>query len=297
MSGAPARPAADPGAVALEALRRAAVARLRAAHVESPELDARVLLCRLLNIDEASLVAVGERPVAPDLVGRFECWLARRVAGEPVARIVGYKEFWSRAFRLGPATLVPRPESETVVEAALEACLGRERPLRVLDLGTGTGILLAAVLLERPYASGIGIDRSAAALAVARGNLEALGVGMRAGLICGDWGGALDQLFDLVVANPPYICSKEIAGLPQEVRSYDPGLALDGGADGLHAYRRIVAQLPRLLTAKGIAVLELGLGQETAVTGLARSAGLLVSGPARCDLAGVPRALIVASTG
>jgi release factor glutamine methyltransferase len=163
----------------------------------------------------------------------------------------------------------------------------------VLDLGTGSGILLAAILLEMRNSTGIGIDRSAGALAIARDNLHALGAGDRARFICGDWANALGSSFDLVVANPPYIRSGDISGLPLEVRGHDPSLALDGGADGLNAYRTIAAQLPRLLAADGVAVLELGFGQESAVARLAYEAGLFVTGPARRDLAGVPRALVL----
>lgn len=280
----------------LSTIRRAAIARLRAANIESPELDARILLRCLLDTDDASLVAASGRLLTLDQIDRFDQWLDRRVAGEPVARIVGFKEFWSRAFRLGPDTLVPRQETETVVEAALAAFPDRDLPLRVLDLGIGTGILLAAILLEMKNATGVGVDRSASALAVARANLDALGLENRAKLVCGDWGSALGLPLDLVVTNPPYIRSDEIAGLSREVHKYDPCLALDGGADGLDAYRAIVAELPRLLSERGVAIVELGLGQEEAVVKLAREAGLYVNGPARRDLGGVPRALVLMVT-
>jgi release factor glutamine methyltransferase len=222
----------------------------------------------------------------------------RRLAGEPIARIVGYREFWSRSFTLGPHTLVPRPESETVVEAALAAMPDRDAKFRVLDLGLGSGALLAAILLERPHAYGIGVDRNARTIAVARANLAAFGLSARAAFVCGDWTVALGaEKFDLVVANPPYIPTAELAQLALEVREHDPIFALDGGVDGLTAYRAIVADLSRVLTPGGVAVLELGKGQEAAVAAFARARGLAVDGPARCDLSGLSRALVLQARG
>jgi release factor glutamine methyltransferase len=215
------------------------------------------------------------------------------MSGEPIARIAGEKEFWSRSFKLGADTLVPRPETETLLEVALSIFPDRNVELRVLDLGTGSGILLATVLLERPRAIGVGVDRSEAALRIARENLNELGLGDRAQCICGDWSAALGVCFDLVVANPPYIASSEIGTLAREVRNHDPRLALDGGADGLDAYRAIIAELPQLLSARGAAILELGIGQEEAVTLLARAKGLRVEDSAQRDLGNVARALIV----
>lgn len=279
--------------VTLRELRLEAVARLQAAKIETPEADARILLRLALGMDDAALVAASRTPVSEQQQIRFERLIARRIAREPVARIAGYKEFWSRSFKLNADTLVPRPETETLVEAALAIFPERDAPLRVLDLGTGSGILLAAILSERPQASGAGIDRSESALAIARENLKALGLAGRAQLVCGDWGAASGQTFDLVIANPPYIRSKEISALALEVREHDPHLALDGGADGLDAYRKIIAELPHLLSRNGAAVLELGIGQEPLAAGLARAQGLFVGGPGRCDLGGVPRALIL----
>lgn len=277
----------------LRELRLEAVARLQAAKIEAPEADARILLKLALGVDEAALVAASQMPISEQQQARFESLITRRIAGEPVARIVGHKEFWSRSFKLNADTLVPRPETETLVEAALAIFPERDAPLRVLDLGTGSGILLAAILAERPQASGIGVDRSESALAIARENLEALGLAGRARLIRGDWSASLGQTFDLVIANPPYISSREITALAREVREHDPRLALDGGADGIDAYRNIIAELPHLLSRNGAAVLELGIGQEPLVAELAHAQGLLVSGPARHDLGGVPRALIL----
>jgi release factor glutamine methyltransferase len=272
-------------------LRRSVAVQLRSGGVESAELDARILLAHALGMEDAVILAQPKAKAPKDARRRLEGFVERRLAGEPIARIVGRKEFWSQSFRLGPDTLVPRPETETVVEAALAIFPDRNAELRVLDLGTGAGVLLAAILVERPRSFGLGIDRSEGTLGVARANLEALGLGARVAFACGDWGEALSTKFDLIVCNPPYIAAHEFARLSSEVRDHDPRLALDGGADGLDAYRAIVSDLARLLHAHGVAVLELGRGQESAVANLTRNAGLFVAGPARLDLAGIPRAL------
>ena len=277
----------------LRTLRQDAIRRLRSAGIENAELDVRVLLAHALQWEPARVLAASEEPVGPAARSRFADAVERRAAGEPVARIVGVKEFWSRVFSVSPDVLVPRPETETVVEAALQALPDRDAALRVLDLGVGSGALLAAVLLELPQAHGVGVDRSAGALKIARTNFEALGLGSRASLVLGDWSAALGAAFDLVVANPPYVTSGEIAALSREVREHDPVQALDGGVDGLAAYRAIVPELARLLVPGGVAILELGAGQEGEVAALARSAHLLVNEPARCDLSGRPRALVV----
>jgi release factor glutamine methyltransferase len=277
----------------LQELRAAAVKRLRAAGIEAPEFDVRILLKLALGLDDAGLVSAGRAPISAQEQACFDRLIARRMTGEPIARIAGEKEFWSRSFKLDADTLVPRPETETLVEAALSVFSDRDFALRVLDLGTGSGILLAAILLERPRAIGVGVDRSEAALRIARENLKGLGLGDRAQFIRGDWSAALATRFDLIVANPPYIASTEIATLSREVRDHDPRLALDGGADGLDAYRAIIAELPQLLSARGAAILELGIGQEEAVTLLARAKGLRVEDSAQRDLGNVARALIV----
>ena len=277
--------------ISIGALRHSMAVQLRKRGIESAELDARIILAHALGMEDAAILTQSEAKAPEDVRRRLEGFLARRLAGEPMARIVGRKEFWSRSFRLGPDTLVPRPETETVVEAALAAFPDRNAALRVLDLGTGAGILLAAILAERTRSFGLGIDRSEGALAIARANLEALGFGARAFFACGDWGAALGGKFDLIVCNPPYIAGHEFAALSSEVRAHDPRLALDGGADGLDAYRSIISDLARLLHTHGVAVLELGRGQEYAVTKLAGDAGLSAAGPARPDLAGIHRAL------
>lgn len=273
-------------------LRKHAAQKLLAAGVESAELDSRILLCHAAGIEAVDVVARGDRELSDCDARQFNRLIERRLQGEPVARIIGSKEFWSHEFRLGPDTLVPRSDSETIVETALAAKPDRDATLSVLDLGTGAGILLAALLLERPLARGVAIDHAEGALRVARANMERLGLSSRAVFICGDWGSMLGQEFDLVVSNPPYIESSFIPSLRPEVREHDPVAALDGGPDGLAAYRVIVSDLPRLLADGGIAVLELGMGQQTAVSTLAREAGLIVN-DVKSDLAGHPRALVL----
>lgn len=274
-------------------MRERIAARLQEAGIERPGAEARILLSLALGLDDAALVAASGATVSASQEEQLEAIVARRIAGEPVARIAGEKEFWSRPFRLGTETLVPRPETETLIEASLALFPDRDAALNVLDLGTGSGILLAAILLERPNAKGVGLDKSEAALLVARDNLDRLGVGARARWVHGDWAAARGERYDLILSNPPYIPSKDIAALAREVREHEPRLALDGGLDGCDAYRAIIAELPQLLSEQGAVVLELGIGQEAAVADIARGQGLVVAGAAKPDLAGIPRALIL----
>ena len=219
---------------------------------------------------------------------------ARRLAGEPVARIVGSREFWSLPLALNRDTLVPRPETETVVEAALAAIDrdgSRGRPLRIVDFGTGSGALLLALLSELPAAWGVGTDISPAALACARHNAHVLGFGSRAAFMACDYGAGLSGRFDLLVANPPYVVRADIAGLAPEVARFDPIRALDGGVDGLDGYRSVARDAYRLVAPHGIAIVELGAGQGAAVGSLMQGAGFTICDTPRTDLAGVPRAL------
>jgi release factor glutamine methyltransferase len=274
-------------------LRRTLAENFRRAGIESAAADARLLVAHALGIDAARMLADGERVLAADEIAAIAALAERRLAHEPVARILGRKEFWSLDLRVTPAVLVPRPETETVVECALDflAQAGtRMQPLRLLDIGTGSGALLLAMLTELPNATGVGSDISTAALEVARGNAARLGFGLRATFVAGDGGHALTGPFDIVVSNPPYIARGEIAALPPEVRDFDPGLALDGGPDGLNGYRTIAADAHRLLAPGGRLIVELGAGQEAAVAALFTKAGLQVA-PARKDLAGIARAL------
>ncbi len=272
------------------ALLAAARTRLRAAGVDTADLDARLLVGHLAGLSGAQLIAGGERPVPPEVAARVEAAVARRAAGEPVGRILGEREFWGLRFRLNEATLEPRPDSETIVEAALAACPGDG--LRIADLGTGTGCLLVALLAERPASVGIGADLSERALAAARANAEAAAVGPRAVFVRADLGHPFADGLDLVVSNPPYIPSGEIDGLDREVRLHDPRLALDGGPDGLDPYRRLLGWVGDALRPGGTVVLEVAPDAAQAVAGLGEAAGLGVVG-VRPDLAGRPRAVVL----
>jgi release factor glutamine methyltransferase len=282
------------GAPTLGAAFTAAAGLLRQAGIASPELDARLLLCHASGMSVEAYAAHPQRPLAPDaraLCGRL---IQRRLDGEPVSRILGVREFYGRSFRVDGSTLDPRPDTETLVEAAL-AFAGREdrrgRSLRVLDLGTGTGCILITLLAELPAVMGVGTDASLPALEVARTNAERLGVAERARFLAGDWLAAIAGRFDLIVANPPYVASAEIDGLAREVADHDPRIALDGGPDGLDAYRRIAARARAALEPEGAVLLEIGRDQGDAVRGLLREAGLLVpaAGGVFADLAGRPR--------
>jgi release factor glutamine methyltransferase len=278
-------------------VRRQLARRFRDAGLDTPELDARILLGHALGLDHAALATHPDRPLSEQESDAVATLARRRLEREPVARILGVKEFWGLPFLLNAATLVPRPETETVVEAAL-AALGDSRGhgLRIADLDTGSGALLLALLSELPAAWGIGTDISVAALRCARSNSTALGLAGRAAFVACDHGTALDGGFDLIVANPPYVATADITELQPEVRDFDPRPALDGGADGLSAYRSIVNDARRLLAPRGVLVLELGAGQLEAVSSLAERAGLRVAAPCRADLSGIPRALAVKRT-
>jgi release factor glutamine methyltransferase len=267
---------------------------LRASGIDEPRREARLLLGRSLALDPAAVLGMPERRLSEAERRRVENVAARRAAREPVSRIFGTREFWSLEFRLSPETLDPRPDSETLIEAALEA-LAPDKPQRILDLGTGTGCLLLAVLSERKQAVGVGVDRALGAVTVARGNAARLGFADRASFFVGSWGAALAGPFDLVLANPPYIASAAIATLAPEVSRYEPRLALDGGADGLEAYRVLAPDLARVLHRGGIAALEMGEGQGDEIASILRKAGLQTAARRR-DLAGRDRCLIATRT-
>jgi release factor glutamine methyltransferase len=278
----------------VDRVRREWAQRFRAGGIDSPELDARILVGHALGLDHAGLAAAGARTLAVAEAGAIARLAQRRLAHEPVARIVGHKEFWSLDLHVGPAVLVPRPDTETVVEAALaviDAAGARKAPLKLLDIGTGSGAILLALLSELPNASGAGSDVSTQALDIARDNATRLGFAKRCAFVAADGGGALSGPFDVIVSNPPYVSRSEIASLAPEVREHDPLIALDGGADGLDGYRMIASDARRLLGAAGHLVVELGAGQETAVAALLTQAGLRVSAT-RKDVAGTVRALI-----
>ncbi len=284
-------PGLAPG-LTVGAARRIAAQTLRQAGIDTADLDARILTGHATALDHAALIAQADRILDGTQAAALDGMLARRQAGEPVARIVGIKEFWGLPLRVTPATLVPRPETETVVETALGLVgSGRLRghALRIADLGTGTGALLLALLSELPDAAGVATDIDPAALSAARDNARALDLHERAHFVACDFATALQGGFDLVVCNPPYIASGEIDGLDTEVR-HDPRRALDGGNDGLACYRAIAADARRLLAPGGHLVVELGLGQERPVAELLRAGGLEPM-PARPDLSGIGRAL------
>ena len=264
-----------------------AAAESLSATSDTARLDAEVLMAHALGCSRTDVLLRHMGDPAPD---GFDALIARRAAHEPVAHITGTQEFWGLPFRVTPATLIPRGDSETIVEAALEVCVA---PARVLDCGTGTGALLLSVLHERAGAQGVGIDASPEALAVAQGNAEALGLGERAQMVLADWtqAGWADGLgrFDLVLANPPYV--EADAALDPSVRDYEPASALFAGAEGLDDYRVLIPQLPELLHPGGVAVIEIGYKQAEAVGQIASQAGFTVK--LRLDLADRPRALVL----
>jgi release factor glutamine methyltransferase len=269
---------------------------LAAAGLEAPRRLARRIVVAALGLTPAEVFAHPQRHLDQEEQARIAAIARRVVAREPLSRVVGQREFWGLDFALSADTLDPRPESETLVEAVLARLMDRESTYRFLDLGTGSGCLLLALLSEYPRASGVGIDVAFGAAAAARHNAERFGLPERACFIVGDWGGALAGGFDAVVANPPYIATAELAGLPPEVRDHDPRRALDGGADGLAAYRAIAGQLPRLLMPGGLFIAEIGAGQAEMAAKIVMTAGLAVEDIA-ADLAGVPRALIARRSG
>jgi release factor glutamine methyltransferase len=252
---------------------RAAQRALAEAGVEDAGRDARLLVAAATGVDTVQIIARPEQQLSVDTQAKLQAMLARRCAREPLSRILGEREFYGRRFALSPATLDPRPDSETLIEAALDIAARegwRERPIRILDIGTGTGCLLLTLLAELSKATGLGTDISAAALQTAALNAASLDVAARATFVLADVLDGVDGPFDLVISNPPYIASADIAGLGPEVRKYDPQAALDGGADGLGFYRRIIADLDRVLD--GWAIFEVGAGQGDAVAQLLRQA-------------------------
>jgi len=285
-------PGAKPAGQTVEAARRALDARFKSAGIDSAELDARLFVGAALGLDLTGLITAANRTLTLDESNRLEAFAARRLNGEPVARILGHKEFWGLPFRLSAATLVPRPDTETIVERALEILrASRERALRVVDLGTGTGAILLALLHELPKAFGVGTDISLEALWTARANAEDLGLATRSAFVACSYASALSGDFDLIVSNPPYIRSADIASLASEVRDHDPRAALDGGANGLDAYRVLIPQAAGLLSPGGALIVEAGQGQSGPIETLMTAAGLTTPEGAKSDLAGIPRAV------
>jgi len=280
------------GASVLEALNLLAQA-FRTAGIEDADVDARLLVGHALHLDRARLIAQSDRILEAREINVINALAARRLKREPVSRILGQKEFWSIALAITPDVLAPRPETETVVEGALDFVVRgglRMEKLRILDIGTGSGALLLALLRELPNATGIGTDISTGALKVARENAARCGLEGRCTFLVCDIASVVEGPFDLLVSNPPYIAHDEITSLAPEVKNYDPTVALDGGDDGLAAYRAIAADAKRLLAPGARMFVELGAGQEAAVRDLFTNVGL-TAGTARADLAGIPRVL------
>lgn len=269
-----------------------AATRLSAAGIADARREARLLLAIALGWDAARVLAYPETPIPTPAGDRLEALLIRRCAREPVSRILGHREFWSLRFELSSETLDPRPDSETLISAALASLEDRARPYRVLDLGTGSGCLLLALLSELPNAHGIGVDLSPGALGTARRNAAALGFAERAHFVCGNWGEGVGGKWDAILTNPPYIASGDVTDLMPEVARYEPRLALDGGPDGLAAYRVLARDIARLLAPGGVAVAEVGAGQAAAVAVIMAGAGLALRA-VRHDLNGVDRCLVL----
>lgn len=263
-------------------------AALRAAGIENPRREARLLLGFALGEEAAALALAPDRPVTENEAAAFRAGLARRAAHEPFAYIAGRRDFWSLELEVTPATLIPRPDTETLIEAALGLAGPRAAPLEILDLGTGSGAILIALLAELPNATGFGVDVSPAALEIARRNALRAGVGARARFGISSWWSHVQGAFDLIVSNPPYIPSGEIAGLDPDVRDFEPRLALDGGPDGLAAYRAIVSVAAKRLHPGGALLVECGMGQAEAVAALIAASGFPRT-EITADLAGISR--------
>ena len=277
-------------------LVRAWRARFAEAGVETPDLDARILLAGLLGIESSRLVLDADVVIDPDHLPRLEAAALRRLAQEPVHRILGQREFYGREFTLSPATLEPRPDTEILVDALLPWLLRRveERgSARVLDLGTGTGALLVTLLAEVPGSTGVAVDLSAEALETAAANAARHGVGDRFEVCRSDWFSAVEGLFDLILSNPPYIASTVVDGLSPEVLLHDPRLALDGGADGLVAYRKIAEGALAHLAPEGTLGVEIGYDQRESVTMLFEDHGFHLRDQ-RADYGGQDRVLFFA---
>jgi release factor glutamine methyltransferase len=273
-------------------LLRTTKIRLSAAGVDNPELDTRYLVGHALNLDRTEMYHQQARILTKLERDEIEKNVRRRADREPVARILGEREFWGLPFGLNEATLEPRSDSETLIEAAMMS-LPLNESRRILDLGTGTGCLLLSLLHERPHASGLGIDASARAIDQARSNATNLGLTPRADFQLGNWLDGIEEKFDLIISNPPYIKRSDLSLLMPEVRQHDPALALDGGHDGMDVYRLLTPQLGGFVTTNGKIILEVGQGQAENVAALLHHAGFLKI-TSHCDLNGIERCLCAA---
>ena len=265
--------------------------RLEAAGVDTPVLDARLLLEAGAGVSRLEIVTDPRRIVDDAQVEAVNALTQRREAREPVSHILGRKHFWTLDLAVNANVLTPRPETEFVVEAGLQETLPADAPHRILDLGAGSGAIILALLKDRPNATGVAVDISEKAIETVRVNAEQLGLADRLEIRQDNWAASLDERFDLVVSNPPYIRTGDIDELAPEVSRFEPRLALDGGDDGFVAYRIIVAALPRLLKPRAAFAMEVGLGQAEAVRTMAEAAGLSTTEPRR-DLSGIPRVVV-----
>ena len=273
----------------LRAVLGSAALRLYVAGVDSPRLDARLLLAHAADVAPDALI--GNLEISPPIIATFEAYVARRILREPVAYIIGRREFWSLEFDVGPGALVPRPETETLIEETIRSFPDRSGALDVLDLGTGTACLLAACLSEYPNVRGVGVDASNAALKWAGRNIEKLGLSERCRLEWVSWDSVATLEADVILSNPPYIRSRDVPLLPPDVRLYEPLSALDGGEDGLDAYRALAPMVGRVLKPEGLAFLEIGAGQDGAVSAILQAQGLRIVRIA-ADLAGIGRCVV-----
>ena len=271
----------------------AATEMLRAAGVDAPRRDARLLMQHALGLTPEALLAEDGLPLGEEEAWRLAALVRHRAAREPIAYLTGKREFWSLDFAVDSSALVPRPESETLVEAVLAHTARLPARPRLLDLGTGTGCLLVALLTELPGAIGLGIDVSDAAVSLARRNAYHHGLGERASFAVADWGAPLAARFDIVVSNPPYVAARELASLAPEIARHEPRTALAGGADGYESYRRLAPQVAQLLAPRGLAAIELGAGMADEVELLFVASGLVEIGRRR-DLAGMERCALFA---
>ena len=269
--------------------------RLAAAGIESARADARILVAYVLGVDRNRLIGLPDKALTKSQAQHIEEVAARREKHEPVALIVGVKEFWSLPFKVTRDTLIPRPDSETLIEAVLEHFPDRKRDYRILDLGTGSGCLMFALLSEFCNAFGLGVDANQGALDTAKTNAEALGLAARARFVWGDWTAGLDPVrdgkFDIIVSNPPYITKPDWENLEDDVRLYEPRTALVGGLDGLNPYRAVAPHLLEFLAPAGLFACEIGIGQAGEIRDILAEAGLTFLG-ARTDLAGIERCLL-----
>jgi release factor glutamine methyltransferase len=277
--------------ISIHELHQRAVKLLMQVGIDSAQLDSRLLLQHALGLSQEQLLQKSGEMLDIHKLAMIIRLVARRAQREPLAYITGIKPFWSLDFRVTPDTLIPRPDSETLIEAVLETVAPRSKPLKLLDIGTGTGCLLVSLLSEYPASQGWGTDISTAALDIASLNAHAHGFGARAQWLEGSWSAGASERFDVIVSNPPYIPEGDIERLQPEVAQYEPPQALSGGRDGLDAYRALIPEAKKLLKQEGIVVLEIGQGQQKDVATLLTRSDLHVI-KTKQDLAGIPRALV-----